>query len=298
MRAMTCDGPPSEVSIKAALDPDPRARNGAELARQLSPLPGFTARVRTVPRGELADPATPSASSGWRPERHPPQPHGRGGVATIVHVLASWCGNDHPQERGGAGPRQRTVEDLTAYLGTNLDSLTTHPAAADFTDESRGAHRSESPRGHPLRPPIRRRPRCVRTRPGCGRAMRAMIGTASDAPMNQVECDAGHVWRPHQWLLLSGDIEHARRRLPRAPGRTAAGADLGVKRVPDVPAHPATPSWPRWRPGFRRQQSGSGEPAQAHALPAGRVGPRTCTWPSRMSPRAARPARTRRLRIA
>jgi hypothetical protein len=116
--------------------------------------------------------------------------------ADMLDLLASWA-TLVVDERGVAGPQRRAVPELVQFLNGHLDWLATHPAAADLADEigdlAALAHEALAPK--PATDVVLGR--CAR--PGCSGTVRA---TTDDSLARQVSCDAGHVWKPHQWLLL------------------------------------------------------------------------------------------------
>jgi hypothetical protein len=129
----------------------------------------------------------------------------------ILDVLSSWC-TLVVQERGVAGPRRRTAEDLAVFLDRQLPWLAGHPAVGDFTAEVRELataarqvvdHGASQPR--PLGP-------C--DRPGCSSIV--YLTRLGDDRRGRVRCASGHVWQPHEWLLLS-------RRMQRGAASPQAG---------------------------------------------------------------------------
>jgi hypothetical protein len=107
--------------------------------------------------------------------------------ADVVDILSSWC-SLVVCERGGIGLAANAVEDMAVFLDMNLIWLAKHDAAGDFVIEVRelgAAARGATDRGEVLG---------VCDRGGCGRDIHA--GSAD------VRCEAGHEWRPAEWLSL------------------------------------------------------------------------------------------------
>lgn len=140
--------------------------------------------------------------------------------SAMVEVLASWC-LMIVAERGTAGPGQRTVECLAAYLRAHLDWLAAHAAAADFAGEIDQLVKSaRDVVGPAAKPDIELGP-CAT--PDCGTVVRATVGHGDESAAYQVICEAGHVWQPGQWLLLRRRIEQAGRQPDGASPATVGG---------------------------------------------------------------------------
>jgi len=126
----------------------------------------------------------------------------------IIGVLSTWCGLV-VAERGVTKPDHLNIRQLTGFLGIHLGWLTAHPAAPDFADEisdlakrARAVVRPDAVIRLDLGP-------CVQ--PGCGRTVYALSRDEDGAELYRVSCEAGHVWRPDQWLVLGNRLEQARR---------------------------------------------------------------------------------------
>jgi hypothetical protein len=128
--------------------------------------------------------------------------------ADVVDILSSWC-SLVVCERGGIGPAAKVVEDLAVFLDMNLVWLAKHDAAGDFVVEVRElveAARGATGRGEVLG---------VCDRGGCGRDI--VAGSVD------VRCEAGHEWRPAEWLSLGkrvrGTSSSGQRARKRRSGR-------------------------------------------------------------------------------
>jgi hypothetical protein len=130
--------------------------------------------------------------------------------SNMTDVLASWC-EMVVGERGVPRPGRRTVGQLAAFLRTHLEWLSAHPAAADFAAEVAKLVAAASDVTCP--DPILTMDLGPCAEPGCQRILRATIRGPDQSLTQQVRCDAGHIWLPHQWLLLGRRIERARHRL-------------------------------------------------------------------------------------
>ncbi|MFF3781157.1 hypothetical protein [Streptomyces sp. NPDC001933] len=100
-------------------------------------------------------------------------------------------------------------------MARHLDWLITHSAASDFTHEVAMLVRAAEKAARPDSAPQIDLGPCVH--PGCDSQMYAQTPSTGEGPSPDVRCDAGHVWPPHQWLLLA-------RRLNRIGEPVAAGA--------------------------------------------------------------------------
>jgi hypothetical protein len=140
----------------------------------------------------------------------------------MLCVLASWC-ELVVDERGVAGPRTRAIEQLAAFLVSQLRWLAAHPAVADFAAEiaelvaaAQRVVAADASGGVELG---------MCTEPNCGQAVRA-VSRAAGSARGQVSCDAGHTWQPHEWLLLG--LEYGSYPAHAAAGREVApGAGPG-----------------------------------------------------------------------
>jgi hypothetical protein len=153
---------------------------------------------------------------GWRPNGIRLNEAASSARSAMVGVLASWCDlvvdqrGQRAQGTSGRGvprPRQRDVSHMSAFLCAHLTWLTSHAAAAEFATEigdvAAAARRAASPdqRARSALGPC--------AEPGCEGIVYAIktIGSERD---HQVRCEAGHVWQPHQWMLLGRWIEQRR----------------------------------------------------------------------------------------
>lgn len=137
----------------------------------------------------------------------------------IISVLATWSGMV-AEERGLTRSARRDVPDLAAFLTRHLDWLLAHPAGPYFADEvvaMTAIARRVSRSGAVLHLPLGH---CVEE--DCDGALFA-TRIAEDAPSSvQVCCEAGHVWRSHQWLALARRLSQGRQ-----PPHTAMDAGVG-----------------------------------------------------------------------
>jgi hypothetical protein len=114
-------------------------------------------------------------------------------------------------ERGVAGPKHREVLHLVAFLTTHVDWLAAHATAADITAEISDLVRTAREAINPNK--VTRIELGPCGQPGCNQAVHAAVRAQDKLLPLQVSCEAGHVWPPHQWLLLGRRIEQARYRL-------------------------------------------------------------------------------------
>ena len=122
----------------------------------------------------------------------------------ILDILSSWCAYT-AHEREVTGPSTRTVDDLAAFLGRHVDWLASQAAAGDFATEIRElASAARNVADHKMRDSRQLGP-CGRQ--GCGHVV--YVSNVEDDPSHQVRCTAGHVWQPHEWLLLSQGMQRA-----------------------------------------------------------------------------------------
>jgi hypothetical protein len=122
----------------------------------------------------------------------------------IVEILSSWCVLVI-QNRGVAGPGTRTPAALCAFLEAHLEWLAGHDAAADFGTEVRDLVKAARAVAEHDSWDSRSIGRCARA--GC--AQTVYVRTGPDGAGRQVRCAKGHVWLPHEWLLLSREGERA-----------------------------------------------------------------------------------------
>jgi hypothetical protein len=138
----------------------------------------------------------------------------------IRRVLASWASLVVDGRSITFAPR-RAVPDVARFLGTHLDWLAAHPAAADFADEVNDltamARRAIEP-GSARRIEPRR---CIE--PGCGGLLAHRGRVDGDVRRAEIHCDAGHVWRADEWLLLGHRIEGAAAAATAAAGTSPRG---------------------------------------------------------------------------
>ncbi len=188
------------------------------LARQLADLPTLykgSERVLEHRRHHTSE-----RVSGWRPACVCLDDSVVEVRSAMVEVLVSWC-LMIMGERGVAGPGQRTVECLAAYLHAHLNWLVAHTAAADFASEiDELVNRARDVVGPARKPDIELGP-CAA--PDCGAVVRAIIGHGGESAAYQVICEAGHVWQPGQWLALRRRIDQAGRRPDGASRRAVRG---------------------------------------------------------------------------
>lgn len=117
----------------------------------------------------------------------------------IESVLGAWSARTAGELRV-ARPSGRDVGTLASYLLGHLDRLLAFPAAPAFAAvvvttvaTARGACR-------PAPGPRLELGRCVHE--GCAGMLLADASDVDGRPA-QIRCDAGHVWRPNEWLLLA-----------------------------------------------------------------------------------------------
>ena len=123
-----------------------------------------------------------------------------------VRVLSSWC-KLVVDERPAAGPRGIEVPRLTSFLRTHLRWLAVHAAAADFAEEIADLVADMTKILNPAQ--VRTIDLGPCSNGGCGQMVRASIGSASQSAATRVRCDAGHVWRPREWLRLRPQFDQA-----------------------------------------------------------------------------------------
>jgi hypothetical protein len=118
----------------------------------------------------------------------------------ILGVLASWCGLV-ASERGVTGPDVLSIRKLTTFMAIHLNWLASHPAAPDLVDELGVLVSSARQVVRPDEGVRVELGRCARS--GCDELVRAETDTEEQMTY-YVACDAGHVVRPEDWLLLRG----------------------------------------------------------------------------------------------
>jgi hypothetical protein len=134
--------------------------------------------------------------------------------SNMIATLSSWSGLV-VVERGVTAPDNLDIQKLSGFLAIHLEWLTAHATAPDFADElaelakaARAIVQAESLARVELGP-------CVQ--PGCRRTVYAMTHDEEGLVPYRVSCEAGHVWRPDQWLVLSGRLERARQAVKEDP---------------------------------------------------------------------------------
>ena len=121
-----------------------------------------------------------------------------------IRVLSSWC-EMIVEERDATGPGSLDVKTLTSFLRAHLDWIAAHVVAADFAEEIAALVAEAKQVLNPAQARIIDLGPC--TRDGCGRTVRASMGTDNRPSAPQVRCDAGHTWRPRQWLDLRHHLD-------------------------------------------------------------------------------------------
>jgi hypothetical protein len=126
----------------------------------------------------------------------------------VMAVLASWSGmvaNGRPASK----PERRDVTSLVSFLLRHLEWLLAHSAAPEFIDEISSVTADARRTVHPPTGRLVELGPCIR--PDCAGTISASALAKDDNPLRDVQCTAGHVWLPHQWLVLSRQIEQAQR---------------------------------------------------------------------------------------
>jgi len=123
----------------------------------------------------------------------------------MLTVASSWAGLIVSERPVARCPRRR-IRELSRFLLTHLRWLAGHAAIDDAVTEIAGVVAAAR---EAIEPRLGRLELGPCDHAGCGAAIYATIGAGS-APAG-VRCERGHVWRPHEWLLLD-------RRLGRAGG--------------------------------------------------------------------------------
>jgi hypothetical protein len=122
----------------------------------------------------------------------------------IIGFLASWAALV-VDERAVRRPVHRSAGALSEFLLTHFDWLLAHPTAADFAAEiSEVTHHAR--RSAYTQPALRiDLGQCIHA--GCNAAMTTAPAGRDGRHTREVSCTAGHSWQPHQWLLLSRQIQ-------------------------------------------------------------------------------------------
>jgi hypothetical protein len=118
--------------------------------------------------------------------------------ADVLDILSAWCALV-VSERGVAGPADRAVDELAAFLDRNLVWLAAHPAAGDLAAELHGLTEAACDVADNASGETRTLGRCDRS--GCGQTV--FMTRTPEGGGHRVRCAAGHAWQPHEWLLLS-----------------------------------------------------------------------------------------------
>ncbi|MEW2517871.1 hypothetical protein [Actinacidiphila alni] len=144
----------------------------------------------------------------------------------IIGFLASWAALV-ADERAVRKPVRRQPEEMADFLVTHLDWLLAHATAADFAEEiSEITHRAR--RSAYTQPALRMDlGQCIHS--GCNAAMSTTPSARDGRRTREVSCTAGHSWQPHQWLLLSRQIQQTRQF-----ARGTAGAAAQSERPEDA----------------------------------------------------------------
>lgn len=127
----------------------------------------------------------------------------------MLRILASWAGMV-VDERGVTGPDQREIRHLAVFLTSHVDWLAAQTTAAALADEIAGLAKSARESINPNTMTRMELGPCAQS--GCGQTVHAVVRAEDELLPTQVSCQAGHVWPPHQWLLLGRRIEQAKRR--------------------------------------------------------------------------------------
>jgi hypothetical protein len=117
----------------------------------------------------------------------------------VVSILSSWCGLVI-EERPAAGPGGTEVPRLASYLRVHARWLAAHVAAVEFAGEIAGLVSEAAALVNPSRTRTIDLGPCATE--GCGQTVRARIDSADAGAVPHVRCDAGHTWKPQQWLRL------------------------------------------------------------------------------------------------
>ena len=128
--------------------------------------------------------------------------------SSIVSSLATWAAMV-ADERAVTKPAHRSPGSLADFLVTHLNWLLAHQTAADFAAEiSELTHHAR--RSAYSQPSLRiDLGQCVHS--DCNAAMTTSPSAPHDGRRTrEVSCTAGHSWQPHQWLLLSRQIQQTR----------------------------------------------------------------------------------------
>ncbi len=124
----------------------------------------------------------------------------------IMSLLAS-CSAMVAEQRQLSKPSRRDVRLLTTFLGRHLEWLLTHEAAPDFADEvTDTVARARKASGPRTRAHLELGS-CVEE--DCRRPLFVASDPRDGCPL-QIRCEAGHSWRPHDWLLLARRLKPQR----------------------------------------------------------------------------------------
>lgn len=127
--------------------------------------------------------------------------------SSIIGFLASWSAMV-ADERSVTRPAHRRPDHLADFLISHLNWLLAHQTAGDFAEEiadiTRRARRSAY-----TQPALRiDLGQCIHS--DCGADMTTAPSARDGRRTREVSCTAGHTWQPHQWLLLSRQIQQTR----------------------------------------------------------------------------------------
>ncbi|MEU6895136.1 OvmZ protein [Streptomyces sp. NPDC046557] len=119
----------------------------------------------------------------------------------MADVLASWA-RLVVEGRRTAGPPEREVGSMVAFLRRQVEWIADHPAAVDFDEEIATLLGSFGSLFGPG--PVQRFPlgQCVQS--GCNGTLHGVMREVGGATPSHVACDAGHALPPRQWLQVAG----------------------------------------------------------------------------------------------
>lgn len=123
----------------------------------------------------------------------------------VLAVLASWASLVVEERRLSAAPG-RSVGALARFLDRHIDWLSRHPAAGDFADEIHQVTGMAEAVTNPQSSARVELGPC--DQPGCASPVTAIMRSRDNGPAS-VSCGGGHVWRPHEWLMLGRRLELA-----------------------------------------------------------------------------------------
>lgn len=174
----------------------------AEAVACLAALPDLYADCETA-LARRPRPALERAGSRRRTTALPIDEAAANARSAILAILAGWSALV-ADERAVTRPARRQAGELAAFLGRHADWLLAHPAAGEFAAEigavTQAARRAADPRNE-QRILLGRCPHR-----GCTETVYATRVVGEAGGSRNVRCDAGHSWRPHQWLLLSRQL--------------------------------------------------------------------------------------------